>query len=135
MAIARGANSSATAGFVAGDTHDQARVTGANSVAFTGAGRGNTATVTGDGSVAGSGLGDGNTATTGTDSGATAEGTNQTAHRQRRRRQRCRRFRKQQQGHRLGQPELRQRQRGQHNIAVTPNCIAEATGGGATDRC
>jgi len=80
VAIARGANSSATAGVAAGDTHNQARATGANSLAFTGDGSGNTATATATGSFAAAALGDGNTATTtGIDAGATAEGTNQTA--------------------------------------------------------
>ena len=80
VAIARGANSTATAGFSAGDQHNRAVASGDNSVAFAGIGSGNTATASADDSFASAGVGNGNTATsTGTHSGATAEGTNQTA--------------------------------------------------------
>jgi hypothetical protein len=80
VAIARGANSTATAGSSAGDQHNRAIAGGDNSVAFAAVGSGNTATASGDGSVASAGVGDRNSATaTGTRSGATAEGTNQTA--------------------------------------------------------
>src|SRR6476620_5369105 len=46
VAIARGANSSATAGYSPGDTHNQARARGANRVAFSGTGSCNTAAAT-----------------------------------------------------------------------------------------
>ena len=80
VAIARGANSTATAGFSAGDQYNRAVASGDNSDAFAGIGSGNTATAFGDDSFASAGVGNGNTATsTGTHSGTTAEGTNQTA--------------------------------------------------------
>ena len=119
VAIARGANSHATAGYSAGDRNNRATASRDNSEAFAGIGNGNTTTATGDGSGANSGVGDGNTTTAnGTDSGATAQGTNQTAIAS-------------------GDGRSALAVTGDNNTATasSPGCTAEATGGGATDRC
>ena len=112
VAIARGTSSSATAGFSDGDQHNRARASGDNSLAFAGIGSGNTATATGDGSFASAALGNGNTATaSGTDSGATAEGTNQTAIASGVSGSAGRPVRREQHRHRRRRQQLRQRQR------------------------
>jgi hypothetical protein len=79
-AVARGAHSSATAGVQAGDTHNRAVASGANSEAFSGQGSYNTSTASGSDSFAETAVGNGNTATaTGSGTRATAWGTNQRA--------------------------------------------------------